>query len=453
VVREDPNQRGLLVAGVDNGLFWSRDAGLHWTRFDGFGNAPVWDLKFSPRQHDLVVATHGRGILIADDVTGLEQLTPEVERAAFEVFRPLPAISFYGRSPNAVEPAAFTIPNAPRGAVINYWLAQKIDSTSAGRRGGSGPSNNAPAGRSGAMGRDSASAGRDSTGARTAMAAPASAAAASTGAGDAGTSGPGDGEGRGRGGPVRIVVLDARGDTVTTANGTGNKGLNRWVWNLRYRGPTPLSFERGGDEEGGGFRGGGMAALPGTYTVKLTANGQTQTQQVTVVPDPRLPWDPAAAQASAAFTQRVQAEQTALNTMLNRIHSLRQQITNAQAAMRETGARDSAFANRARALDRQLQALTDSLYNPNVQRGVTQDDIHYLSDVQSLLSGAGFTGGYNMAPTPLQVESANRIIARVDTYIARYNALVQNDIAAFNRDAAAHGSPTLVTGGPIVVRQ
>jgi photosystem II stability/assembly factor-like uncharacterized protein len=463
VVREDPNQRGLLVAGVDNGLWWSRDAGAHWTRFDGFGNAPVWDLKFAPRQHDLVVATHGRGILIADDISGLEQLTEQAERSAFELFRPLPAISFYGRAPSAVEPAAFTIPNAPRGAVVNYWLAQKIDTAAAGRRPsiGAGAVGARPGARDSAA-RDSAAA-RDSTRARTGAAAAsaaaagenaagAAAAAAGPGAPAAAAAGPADEGGRGRGGPVRIVVLDARGDTVTTANSSGNKGLNRWVWNLRWRGPTPIAFDRPADEEGGGgFRGGGMAALPGTYTVSVTANGATRTQPVTVVPDPRLPWDPAAAQASMAFARRIAAEQAALNTMLNRIHSLRAQIANAQTAMRETGAADPAFAARARSLDRQLQAIGDSLYNPNVQRGVVQDDIHYLSDVQGLLSGFGF-GGYNQAPTALQVQGANQVIARVDGYLARYNALVANDVAAFNREAAAHGSPTLVSGGPVVVK-
>ncbi|HET6763433.1 MAG TPA: hypothetical protein VFH27_07165, partial [Longimicrobiaceae bacterium] len=154
-----------------------------------------------------------------------------------------------------------------------------------------------------------------------------------------------------------------------------------------------------------------------------------------------------------ALTKRVAAEQSALNTMLNRIHSLRAQIAGAQAAMRETGVRDTAFAARARRLDRQLQALSDSVYNPEVQRGVTQDDIHYLSDLQSQLGGLGFGGGYNVAPSPLQLESVDRIVARADAALARYNALVQNEVAAINRDAAAHGSPTLVAGGPIVVHR
>ena len=50
------------------------------------------------------------------------------------------------------------------------------------------------------------------------------------------------------------------------------------------------------------------------------------------------------------------------------------------------------------------------------------------------------------------MESVNRLSAQLDQFLARYNGLVQNDIAAYNRDAAAHGSATLVAGGPVVVK-
>ncbi|MDB4951749.1 MAG: repeat-containing glycosyl hydrolase, partial [Gemmatimonadetes bacterium] len=276
-----------------------------------------------------------------------------------------------------------------------------------------------------------------------------------TGEGASGEARGGDGPAGGRGGgdrPVRVVVLDASGDTVTTANAPGEKGLNRWVWNLRYAAPTAVSFAQTGADEGGGGRRGGMSALPGTYTVKLTANGETRTQPVLVVPDPRLPWNPAAGHAQLALARRVSHQVAALNTVVNRTHSLRGQIAAAQAAMRETGTRDPGFAARARALDQQLRALSDSLYNPDVQRGVTQDDIHYLTDFQGMLQGLGFAGAYNQAPSPLVVESATRLGAQLDRYLARYNTLVQNDVAAYNREAAAHGSPTLVAGAPVVVK-
>ncbi|MBV9775103.1 MAG: hypothetical protein JO040_14215 [Gemmatimonadetes bacterium] len=426
VVRESPNQRGFVVLGTDNALYWSRDAGTHWTRFDNFPTAPVWDLKFAPRQHDLVVATHGRGILILDDVSPYEQMAPEGQRAAFEVFRPAPAYSFYGRAPNPVEPSAFRAPNPPRGAVVSYWLAQRVES-GAGRRG------------PGAPGGAGAGAG-------------AGAGVAAGGAAPGGEGRPGGGAGRG---PVRIVVTDAQGDTVTTANAPGERGLNRWVWNLRYSGPTQVDFaqEAAGEEEGGGGRrGGGMAALPGTYTVAVTANGVTRTQQVQVLPDPRLPWDAAAGQAQFALARRMTHEVTALNTMLNRVHSLRNQLQSARRVMAETGG-DTTWLARGRSLDQQLRALSDSIYNPEVQRGVVQDDVHYLTDFQGTLQGLGFAGGgYNDPPSPLVMENVERVSAKLNEYLARYNRLVQTDVAAYNQAAASHGAPTLVAGPPITVK-
>ncbi|HEX8907507.1 MAG TPA: hypothetical protein VF771_21880, partial [Longimicrobiaceae bacterium] len=272
--------------------------------------------------------------------------------------------------------------------------------------------------------------------------------------GEAGESGPGNSRAAANR-PVRVVVLDASGDTVTTAMAPGEKGMNRWVWNLRYAAPTPVSFQQqaAGEEEGGGRRGGGPAALPGTYTVNVTANGVTRTTQVQVVPDPRLPWDTLSARRQYTLARRLTHQVTALNTMLNRIHSLRGQITNAQAAMRETGTRGGDLAGRMRELDARLRALSDSIYNPDVQRGVAQDDIHYLTDFQGLLQNVGFAGsGYNQAPTPLVMERVDQLTARLDQFMSRYNALVQNDIAAYNRDAAARGAPTLVTGGPVTVK-
>ena len=65
-------------------------------------------------------------------------------------------------------------------------------------------------------------------------------------------------------------------------------GMHRFVWDLR---PTPPAGGRGRGGRGGGGGGGGRGGLPpvepGTYSVKLTVNGKTLTQPLTVKPDPR----------------------------------------------------------------------------------------------------------------------------------------------------------------------
>ncbi len=92
VVREDPVNRGLLYAGTELGLWISNDDGGAWAQFTGgdFPAVAVRDLAIQPRDHDLVVATHGRGIWIIDDLTPLRALTPQIldQEAAFLPTRP-----------------------------------------------------------------------------------------------------------------------------------------------------------------------------------------------------------------------------------------------------------------------------------------------------------------------------------------------------------------------------
>ena len=92
VVREDPVDRGLLYAGTELGLWISNDDGGTWAQFNGgdFPAVAVRDIAIQPRDHDLVLATHGRGIWIIDDLTPLRALTPQIlaQEAAFLPTRP-----------------------------------------------------------------------------------------------------------------------------------------------------------------------------------------------------------------------------------------------------------------------------------------------------------------------------------------------------------------------------
>lgn len=92
VLREDPVKRGLLYAGTELGLWISLDDGAHWAQFKGgdFPAVAVRDLVVQPRDHDLVLATHGRGIWIVDDLTPLRTLDGAVltRDAAFLPGRP-----------------------------------------------------------------------------------------------------------------------------------------------------------------------------------------------------------------------------------------------------------------------------------------------------------------------------------------------------------------------------
>ena len=102
VIKEDTVNKDLLFLGTEFGLFVSLDGGRQWARFTGgdFPRVAVRDIALHPRDNDLLLATHGRGIWIVDDITPLRSLTQELlgRDAAFIPSQPavltLPASEF-----------------------------------------------------------------------------------------------------------------------------------------------------------------------------------------------------------------------------------------------------------------------------------------------------------------------------------------------------------------------
>jgi len=124
VIKEDTVDARLLFLGTEFGLWISADQGSHWAQFKG-GHLPVVavrDLAIQPRENDLVLATHGRGIWIVDDITPLRYLTPELlsKDVAFVTARPAQQrIEANGGWPTGA--AAFIGDNPAGGAVITYY--------------------------------------------------------------------------------------------------------------------------------------------------------------------------------------------------------------------------------------------------------------------------------------------------------------------------------------------
>ncbi|MGN6521179.1 MAG: WD40/YVTN/BNR-like repeat-containing protein [Dokdonella sp.] len=124
VIKEDPQRAGLLYAGTEFGLWISPDGGKAWAPFKGsdFPAVAVRDLAFQQRDASLVLATHGRGIWVIDDLTPLRALDAKTldSEAAFLATRPVQqrVNAFGGWSEGD---AAFSGQNPPAGAVIAYY--------------------------------------------------------------------------------------------------------------------------------------------------------------------------------------------------------------------------------------------------------------------------------------------------------------------------------------------
>ncbi len=123
VVKEDPRRRGLLVAGTERGIHVSFDDGDNWQPLQL--NMPVTSMRdFEFYGNDLIVATHGRGFWIIDDISPLRQLSDAVLHDDAFLFKPADAINFVEGTDNGTplqkdEPQA---ENPPNGAMIDYYL-------------------------------------------------------------------------------------------------------------------------------------------------------------------------------------------------------------------------------------------------------------------------------------------------------------------------------------------
>jgi hypothetical protein len=237
VVREDPARAGLLYAGTEFGMYLSFDDGAHWQSFQlNLPNTPVTDIKLA--HQDLILATQGRSFWILDNLTPLHQAVFLSSAPAF-LFQPRQAIRSTSRGGGG-RGAAIQYPQA--GAAIDYYLGAQ------------------PAG-------DISMEILDAAGNAIRKFTSAGAAAGEAPPVEMETAPNEDGEG----GP-RLRTAPARLDKTP--------GMHRFTWDLRY----PGAWQSAARPESPN----GPAAVPGSYSVRLTVGAWTATQPFTVIEDPRI---------------------------------------------------------------------------------------------------------------------------------------------------------------------
>jgi photosystem II stability/assembly factor-like uncharacterized protein len=236
-VKEDTVRKGLLFAGTELGVYVSFDDGDHWQSLQL--NLPrTSNRDLAIHDTDLVVATHGRGFWVLDDITPLRQVNAQTLGSNAFLFEPETAYNLPPESENGTpqprdEPLT---ENEPQGAIIDYYLGSDA----------SGPVTLEIVNAAGATVRKYSSDDKVTT--------------------------------------VDPNTLDIPAFWIRTPPVLSTKrGMHRWVWDLR--GNPPANVPAGGG--GGGFGRRAASAAPGEYTIKLTAGGQTFTQKLTIKADPR----------------------------------------------------------------------------------------------------------------------------------------------------------------------
>jgi hypothetical protein len=122
VVRESSKNPALLFAGTEHGLYASIDGGMKWHRFaNGLPKVAVHDLVIHPRDRELVLGTHGRGVYVVD-VAPLEELTDKVAAGGPHLFAVKPAVAFNPKPAGTTSRADFRGANPPYGATVSCLL-------------------------------------------------------------------------------------------------------------------------------------------------------------------------------------------------------------------------------------------------------------------------------------------------------------------------------------------
>ncbi len=370
-VRQDPKRRGLLFAGTELGVYVSFDAGAHWQPLQmNLPTSPIHDLLV--KDDDLVVATHGRAFWVLDDITPLRQVNPQTAQAEMTLYQPATAVRlhYFGEIPIR-EPAG---KNPPPGALIDYYFK---------------------------------TAPKDE---------------------------------------VTLDILDAQGKVVRHLSSKEKKdtdqppewpdqpqpvktipakaGMNRFAWDLRYDDPvqTPGAFYAGEPPSG-------PVVLPGDYQVKLTVNGQSQTAPLHVVIDPREPDAAEGIQQAVALGLQVRDRISQMHTAINEIRETDSQI-NALAKRFSGNEKVKPALDAAAELQKKANAIEAALIQ--VKMKSSEGNLVYPNELNEEIYSFNYTIDADAAPTQPQQEVFQKMSARLDEQLKKWEDLKTNEVPKVN---------------------
>jgi len=380
VVREDPTRRGLLYAGTQHGVYVSYNDGDRWEPLSlNLPDTQISDLIVE--ENDIAIATHGRGFYILDNIAPVREAATAASADAY-LFKPGDAIRGAG------------------GATISYLLKQPAKELRIDIMDNNGT------------------------------------VAFSIVGGEPNT-GRGRGRGAGRGQPATADTPDPNAppvdENVTPAGGRGRggppttsmaAGLNRTTWNLDYPGPTtfPGMVLWGATTSG-------PAAPPGTYQVRLTVDGKSQTQPLVVKRHPLRSATDADLKEQFDLGIRIRDKASEANNAVILIRSVKQQVKD-----RLAKSSDPQLADAGGKLAANLSAVEEAIYQ--VKNQSSQDPLNFPirinNRIASLLRAVNTGDGKPIASiNPILQDLIGELKVQTD----KLQQVLAADLPAFNAEA------------------
>ncbi|HTS11775.1 MAG TPA: hypothetical protein VMH00_06630 [Candidatus Limnocylindrales bacterium] len=287
---------------------------------------------------------------------------------------------------------------------------------------------------------------------------------------------------------AQIEILDSEGHEVRKLTGPAKEGINRAEWDFHYTGPQLVAIRTEAPDnphiwEERRFRGAesrpithwgleeaevGPLAAPGKYTIKLTVDGQSYTQPLTLLKDPRTPGSEADLEVTFKTQMRIRDDVNSASGMVNQIEWTRKQLNVVRQMLKseegpegakEKNAKSEAAANLLKSVDEmekklqavELQLVTSSDLNSDdkffVQAYKVYMNLLWLNG--EVGTGAGdVAGGAGWGPTDTALKLLDMIEKDLATAKADYGNLYEKELPAFNRSLAEHGVTPMVAADP-----
>jgi photosystem II stability/assembly factor-like uncharacterized protein len=370
-VREDQRRKGLLYACTEKRVYVSFNDGDSWQSLQL--NMPTTSIRdLVVHGDDLVIATHGRSFWILDNAAPLREMSAQVSAADLWLFKPTPA---YRVRPGFDEgtPVPMDEPlaeNPPDGAVIDYWLKEKAK----------GPVELELFDTEGALVRRFSSADVAS-----------------------------------KGDPKHLpIAMEWVRDAAPLS---AEAGMHRFVWDLRYAPPKGVRRSFYGPA--------GVWTLPGNYTVKLTANGKSSSQALTVEMDPRIATPEGALRQEFVAASRISARLGELSTAREQAEALQKHIASKKSGAGGNAEIAAAMDELAGKVDEVIGVQGEEEFGFLVLR-LPGDEPPTLHKVAAALTGLlMIVDGADAAPTADARRAAEQWEAAAADVIARWNAILE----------------------------
>ena len=394
VVRADPGRPGLLYAGTETGVYVSFDDGVHWKSIRAnLPRVPVYDLAI--KANDLIAATHGRSFWILEDLTQVHQITSGMDEKPFQLLKPRPTYRvrspFRNRKPTPgknYRPAlgadvAYTEvrgsygetirkfldagENPPEGIVVHYYLKEGAQKVTLSVL---------------------------------------------------------DSEGQEIKAFSSAMPEDESGEGMTDPRTRAEPGMSRFVWDMRY----PLAREVPRDKSMEEVLVGPLAK-PGTYQVKLTVDGESQTETFEILKDPRASAEQKEFDAQFQLLIKIRDKLSQTHDAINRLRGISEQVVE-WTRRAQNHSSDDTMSNAAETLREKLSAIESELIQVDYKGARDRLDLpvklnRKLAELASVVASADFS------PPKQTYQVFDYLEGTINQHLDNLDKIVEQDLSHF----------------------